>query len=106
MRGAQITDVRCRKLGKISLASRAESVAGDNVEGEWVSGIWIPGNRWRAATTTTGNIVPVTCNLRCRWDPSLPHLAAALAIPLLRPEEEEFVLLDRSTYGVTKVVAA
>src|SRR4029077_7320126 len=51
-------------------------------------------------------IVEIASKLRCRREPILPHLAAALFVPLFRPKKEGFILCDRPAYGVAVVVAA
>src|SRR5207253_9531248 len=72
-----------------------------------MSGEWVVRNRRRARTgRATSNIGEIAANLRRRRNPRLPNLATALAVPLFRPEEEDFVLLDRTTDGVAEVVAA
>ena len=72
-----------------------------------MSGKWVVRNRRRARTgRATSNIGEIAANLRRRRNPRLPNLATALAVPLFRPEEEDFVLLDRTTDGVAEVVAA
>ena len=48
MRGAEIADVRGRKLGKVCLAGGAELRGGNGVVGEWKSGSWIFRDRGRA----------------------------------------------------------
>src|SRR6266536_1000758 len=107
MQGAEIAEVRQRKLGKVCFACRAELVGRNDVTGERKSGSWIARNRRRARTgRATSNVVKVTAKLCCRRDPRLPHLAAVLFVPLVRVEEEELVLLDRSAYGEAVIVAA
>src|SRR5207253_7886640 len=107
MRGAEIAKVRGRKLGEVRQAGGAELVGGNGVVGEWGSGSWILRDRGRAGIEgATSDVVEVTANLRCRRDPRLPHHAAALFVPLFRPEEEGLVLLDRPAYSVAVIVAA
>src|SRR5215469_11416954 len=107
MRAAR-AQVRRWQLGKVRLACRAESAGRNCVICECQPGTGILRNRRRAGTGgAISDIVKVPLLNFCRGgDPRLPHLAAALAIPLLREKEEGLLLLDRTADGVAVVVAA
>src|SRR5207237_5598144 len=109
-------------------AGRAELAGRNHVSGEWRTGCRVAGHGWSTAVDRISTAVfcqkrifrrssprrhprlrqigEIAAKLRCGRDPRLAHLAAALAVPLFRPEEEELVLLDRPAYGVAEVVAA
>src|SRR5260370_17228750 len=95
MRAAR-AEVRRWQLGNVRVVGRGEWAGRDSVICERKPGTGILRNRRRAGTggaIRDSDIVKVPLKFRRGGDPRLPHLAAALLIPLLREKEKGRVLL-------------